>query len=183
MGFGSRLQSIVLNLIHKERVETDLDAEIRAYVEATTDEKIAAGMAPSEAHRRALAEIGGIEPVKQAVRDYRSGTAIELIWQDVRYGLRQLRRNPAFAWTAVITLALGIGATTAIFSAVYALLLRPLPYQGADRLMFIYQLTKYGDMAALANQDFFAAQSALRSFESVAGFLDYGDENLTSAGA
>jgi predicted permease len=121
--------------------------------------------------------------VKQAVRNGRAGALAESLAQDVCYGLRQLRRNPAFTWTAVITLGLGIGATAAIFSAVYALLLRPLPYPGSDRLMFIYQLTKNGDEDALANQDFFAAQSALRSFESVAGYLDYGDENLTGVGA
>jgi len=103
--------------------------------------------------------------------------------QDLRYGLRQLRRNPAFTVTAVITLGLGIGATTAIFSAVYALLLRPLTYPGSDRLMFVYQHTKFADMDALINQDFFAAQSALRSFESVAGYLALFDENLTGAGA
>jgi hypothetical protein len=113
----------------------------------------------------------------------RASIVLKSLVQDVRYGLRQMRRNPAFTSTALITLALGIGATTAIFSAVYALLLRPLPYSGSDRLMFIYQLNKNGDMAALANQDFFAAQSALRSFESVAGFLDYGDENLIGVGS
>jgi hypothetical protein len=90
-----------------------------------------------------------------------------------------LRHYPAYSSTAILTLALGIGATTAIFSAVYGLLLRPLTYPGSDRLMFIYQHTKYDDMSALINPDFMAAQGALRSFESVAGYLDYGDQNLT----
>ena len=115
--------------------------------------------------------------------DQHAGTALKSVVQDIRYGLRQMRRNPVFTWTAVVTLGLGIGATAAIFSAVYALLLRPLPYPASDRLMFIYEHTKYDDMSALLNQDFFAAQSALKSFESVAGYLDYGDENLTGAGA
>ena len=79
----------------------------------------------SEARRTALAELGGMEQVKQAVREHRAGTGIELLGQDVRYALRQLRRNRGFTLTAVITLGLGIGATTAIFSAVYSLLLRP----------------------------------------------------------
>jgi predicted permease len=121
--------------------------------------------------------------VIQAVCDRRAMTAGESVVQDVRYGLRQMWRNPAFTWTAILTLALGIGATASIFSAVYALLLRPLPYPGSDRLMFIYQHTKYDDMDALLNQDFFAAQPALKSFSSVAGYLDPGDENLTGAGA
>jgi putative ABC transport system permease protein len=179
----SRVRFALSNLLHKQQVESDLDAEIRSYVDAVTDEKMASGLAHDEARRRALAESGGMEQVKQAVRNGRAGTFVESVWQDVRYALRQLRRNPAFTWTAVVTLGLGIGATTAIFSAVYALLIHPLPYPGSDRLMFIYQHTKYDDMAALINQDFIAAQSALRSFESVAGYLDYGDQNLTGVGA
>jgi predicted permease len=179
----SPLTSALRNLFRKGHVESDLDEEIQSFVDAVTEEKIAAGLTPAEARRRALAESGGMEQVKQAVRNGRAGALAESLAQDVCYGLRQLRRNPAFTWTAVITLGLGIGATAAIFSAVYALLLRPLPYPGSDRLMFIYQLTKNGDEDALANQDFFAAQSALRSFESVAGYLDYGDENLTGVGA
>jgi predicted permease len=179
----SRIKSALRNLLHKREVESELDDEIASYVAAVTEENIAAGLAPQEARRRALAECGGTEHVKQAVRDSRAGVLAESLHQDLRFGVRQLRRNPAFAWTAILTLALGVGATTAIFSAVYALLLRPLPYPEPDRLMFIYEHTKYDDVAALANQDFFAAQSALRSFESVAGYLDYGDENLTGAGA
>ena len=179
----SHIKSALRNLLHTRQVESELNDEIASYVGAVTDEKIAAGLPPEEARRRALAECGGTEHVKQAVRNGRAGAFAESLRQDLRFGVRQLRRNPAFAWTAIITLALGIGATTAIFSAVYALLLRPLPYQGSDRLMFIYQHTKYDDMSALLNQDFIAAQSALRSFESVAGYLDYGDENLTGVGA
>jgi predicted permease len=179
----SHIRAAFRNLLHTQQVESELDDEIASYVAAATKENITAGLAPQEARRRALAECGGTEHVKQAVRNSRAGAFAESLRQDIRFGIRQLRRNPAFAWTTIITLALGIGATTAIFSAVYALLLRPLPYPNSDRLMFIYQHTKYDDMSALLNQDFFAAQSALRSFESVAGCLDYGDENLTGADA
>ncbi len=179
----SHIKSALRNLLHKQQVESELDDEIASYVAAVTDEKIASGLAPEEARRRALAECGGTEQVKQAVRNSRAGALAESLHQDIRFGIRQLRRNRAYSLTAILTLALGIGATTAIFSAVYALLLRPLPYSGSDRLMFIYQHTKYDDMSPLLNQDFFAAQGALRSFESVAGYLDYGNENLTSAGA
>jgi predicted permease len=179
----SHIQSALLNLLHKQQIESELDDEIQSYIATVTDEKIAAGLTPAEARRSALVESGGTEHVKQAVRNSRAGTLAESLWQDIRFGIRQLRRNPAFSWTAVLTLALGIGATTAIFSAVYALLLRPLPYPGSDRLMFIYQHTKYDDKSALLNQDFSAAQSALRSFESVAGYLGPSDENLTGTGA
>ncbi len=182
----SHIKSAFRNPLHKQQVESELDDEIASYVAAVTDENIAAGLAPEEARHRALVECGGTEHVKQAVRNGRAGALAESLRQDIRFGIRQLRRNPAYSSTAILTLALGIGATTAIFSAVYALLLRPLTYSGSDRLMFIYQHTKYDkddDISALINQDFVAAQSDLRSFESVAGYLDYGDQSLTGVGA
>jgi putative ABC transport system permease protein len=179
----SHIKAAFRNLLHTQQVERELDDEIANYVAAVTEENIAAGLTPQEARRRALAECGGTEHVKQAVRNSRAGAFTESLGQDIRFGIRQLRRNPAYSLTAIITLALGIGATTAIFSAVYALLLRPLPYPGSDRLMFIYQHTRVDDMSALFNQDFVAAQTALRSFESVAGYLGPNDENLTGVGA
>ena len=184
MGMGRRLASMLRMLLRKERVEAELDEEVRSYVAAVADEKIENGMHPTEARRQALAESGGLEQVKQAVRDQRASTFAESVIQDVRYGLRQLRRNPAFAWTAAITLGLGIGATTAIFSAVYALLIRPLPYPDADRLMVISEAyPKRGEFHdALISPDFVAAQSSLKSFESVAGFAVTGDMNLTGMG-
>ena len=180
----SRIRFTLRNLLGRQEVETDLDAEIRSYVDVVTDEKIASGLSPDEARRRALAESGGMEQVKQAVRNQRAGMFAESLGQDLRYGLRQLQRNPAFTWTAVITLGLAIGATTAIFSAVYALLLRPLPYPGANRLMHIAQTwPKQGaDSIPMISADFVAAQSALKSFQSFAGFVDMGDRNLTGAG-
>src|ERR1700728_3024234 len=137
MRLWARLKSLSRNLFRRQQVESQLDEELRGYADLIADEKIAAGIPPSEARRTTLAELGGIEQVKQSVRDHRTGTGLALLWQDVRYALRQLRRNRAFTLTAVITLGLGIGATTAIFSAVYALLLRPLPYPNAGRLVFI----------------------------------------------
>lgn len=179
----SHIKATFRNLLHTQQVESELDNEIASYVAAVTDEKIAEGLAPEEARRRALAECGGTEHVKQAVRNSRAGALADSLRQDIRFGIRQLRRNPAYSSSAILTLALGIGATTAIFSAVYALLLQPPTYPDSDRLMFIYQHTKYDDMSALLNQDFVAAQSLLRSFESVAGYLDYGDQNLIGVGA
>jgi predicted permease len=179
-----RFISVLRNLFRGPQVEKRLDEELRAYIEMVTDERIAAGMSTAEARRSAMADFGGIEQVKQAVRNQRASTAAESVIQDICYGLRQLRRNPAFAWTAVITLGLGIGATTAIFSAVYALLIRPLPYPDTARLMEISDTDpKQGAYGGpLLSPDFVAAQSSLRSFESVAGSTDRGDENLTGTG-
>jgi hypothetical protein len=137
MQIWSRLKNLSRNLLRKRQVENQLDEELRAYADLISDEKVAAGIPASEARRTTLADLGGIEQVKQSVRDRRIGATLELLCQDVRYALRQLRRNRAFALTAVLTLGLGIGATSAIFSAVYALMLRPLPYPDASRLMYV----------------------------------------------
>jgi predicted permease len=188
MRIGSRLTSALRTLLHKQRVETELDMEIRSYVDAVADEKMESGISPTEARRQALAECGGLEQVKQAVRDQRASTTVESVMQDIRYGLRQMRHNPAFTWTAVITLGLGIGATTAIFSAVYALLIRPLPYPGSSRLMEISVAWPKENGGPLVSPDFVAAQSSLKSFSSVAGYVfnkyhGYsGDQNLTGKG-
>jgi hypothetical protein len=96
MGLRSRIANGIRNLLHKQQAESQLDDEVRAYVDMITDERTAAGMSPSEARRTALADFGGVEQVKQAVRDRRTGAGIELLWYDVRFGLRQLRKSPGF---------------------------------------------------------------------------------------
>jgi hypothetical protein len=94
MSGWSRMRAVLVRLAHRQRTEADLDAEVRACAEMLADEKMADGMPVVEARRRALAELGGVELVKQAVRDERSGTGMERLWQDARFGLRQLRRSP-----------------------------------------------------------------------------------------
>src|SRR5215475_6041982 len=140
MGFALRLGSIFRNLLHKEQVESDLDAEIRAYAEAVTDEKIAAGMRASEARRTALAEIGGIESLKQSVRNHQAGTTIDALFQDHRFAVRTISRNYRFAIVVSLTLALGIGATTLVFDAIDSVLLHPFPYRNSARLATFYIL-------------------------------------------
>ena len=138
MGFWSHIRSALRNLFRKPQVESQLDDEVRAYVEMMADEKIAAGMSASEARRTALVEFGGVEQVKQAVRDERTGARVELLWQELRYGARQLWRNPGFTLTVILTLALSIGANTAIFSIVNALMLKSLPYSHPERMSVIF---------------------------------------------
>ena len=131
----SRLKAAVFNLLRKEHVEAELDAEIHAYVQGVADELIAAGVEAGEAQRRACAEAGCIEQVKQSVRDHRAGAGFELFWRDVLYGMRQLGRNPTLTITVILTLALGIGANTTIFSVAW----RPMRYEQAERLRMVWE--------------------------------------------
>jgi putative ABC transport system permease protein len=129
--------SLFRNLFRKEGVDKLLDEELRSSLEILAQEKIQEGMDPGEARRQARIELGGMEQVKMKVREVRFGTTLETIWQDLCYGLRMLRKNPGFTTVAILTLALGIGANTAIFSVLHAVLLRPLPVEDQERVVQI----------------------------------------------
>jgi putative ABC transport system permease protein len=180
MNLWSRLKSTFRNLFGKSRVENQLDEEVRAYVGMITDERIAAGMSASEARRTALIEAEGMEQVKQAVRDHRAGARLELFWQDARFGLRQLWQNPGFTVSAIAALALGIGANTAIFSVVNTVLLKPLTYPNADRMVnFLVPSTGIAsDLHSIPEFHFLQRQTNL--FKEVVAFDNAGPGfNLT----
>ncbi|HET9360716.1 MAG TPA: ABC transporter permease [Vicinamibacterales bacterium] len=120
----SRLWSLWRNLWRKEQVERDLDDEMRATLDLLAEEKVRAGHAPDDARRIASLELGGVESVKQQVRDARRGAVLDTVVRDVRHAARLLWRNPLFTLTAALSLAIGIGATTAIFTVANGLLLR-----------------------------------------------------------
>jgi putative ABC transport system permease protein len=137
MRWHYKLPLRVRSLFRKADVEKELSEELRFHLEKLIEEMIARGMKPEQARCAALRELGGTEQIKEECRDMRRVNHLENLMQDVRCGLRQLRRRPGFAAVAVFTLALGIGANTAIFSAVYAVLLKPLPFQDPDRLVCV----------------------------------------------
>jgi predicted permease len=128
-------------LFRRKKVEAELDEELRFHVEQQAGKYVQSGMTAEEAARRARIELGGMEQTKEECREARGVSFIETIIRDMRYGLRQLRRNPGFAVVAVLTLSLGIGANTAIFSVVDAALLHPLPYPNSGRIVEIYRTT------------------------------------------
>lgn len=132
------------NLRHRERVERELDDEMKATLDLLIDEKIAAGLSPQDARRRSLIELGGIEPIKERVRDIRSGMLMDTLLQDVKYAVRQIRRTPGFAAAAILTLAVGIGANTAMFTMLNAIVLKRLPIERPDELVAIAPLNSRG---------------------------------------
>src|SRR5262245_42648995 len=133
-----RTKSFLRNLFLTRRIEQDLDLEVRSHLQLLIDENLHAGMSRQEADRSARIELGGAEQVKQQVRERRLGESLHSWITDFRFGARQLYKNPGFTLTVVLTLALSVGATTAIFSLVNALLLKGLPYAHPERMGTIY---------------------------------------------
>ncbi len=126
-------------LARRRRRESEMDRELRLHLELETEANLGTGLSPAEASRRARASFGGVEAIKEECREATGALAFESFLQDLRIGLRLITRSPGFSAVAVLTLALGIGGTTAIFSLVDGVLLRPLPYPHAERLAFVYE--------------------------------------------
>jgi putative ABC transport system permease protein len=158
-------------LMQRNKSESELSEELKAYVQDAAEAKVRAGATPEEALRSARLEVGGMETVKHQVRAVGWEFVLEVFVQDVRYGLRMLLKSPLFTTVALTTIAIGIGANTAMFSLVDAILLRPLPYPNPQRLIVV-GTNQLGEstMSPMGTADFLAWRDRQQSFEQVALF-------------
>src|SRR5262249_31520305 len=151
-------------LFFKSKMEEELDEEVRFHLEREIEENIARGMSPEEARFAALRSFGGVERVKEESRDERGIRLLNDVWQDLRYGARMLVKQPGFTLIAVLTLALGIGVNTALFTVFDAFMLKPLPVKDPDSLVSFSGVDRNGGR---------------RQLFSYLDYLDYRDRNTT----
>ncbi|HEV8541186.1 MAG TPA: ABC transporter permease [Verrucomicrobiae bacterium] len=137
--FAKRVRSRIAAVFRKEKLDAEMEEELRAHLEMRTDLNRNAGMTPEQARLAALRQFGWVESIKEACREERGLTWVEHIAKDLRFGARMLGKHRGFTAIVILTLALGIGANTAIFSVVNAVLLRPLPYPDPDRLVMLWE--------------------------------------------
>ncbi len=174
-----RIAGGVRALFRKAQAEREMDEELRGYLDAAAKDKMQNAMTPEEARRAARVEIGSLEAVKDEIRSAGWESVLETVWQDLRYGAHQLRRNSGFTIAAVLTLALGIGATTAIFSVVETVLLHSPPYQAPDRLVALNERSPQGEESELSAGDFADLHDQSRAFQGMAAYTLWEFHTLT----
>jgi putative ABC transport system permease protein len=171
-------------LVRSDAVDHELDEELQAHLDHLIEENLAAGMPPGEARDAARRAFGGVPQIAEACRDARGLTLLTTLLQDIRYGVRLMARTPAFAAAAILTVALGVGATTAMFSIVYGVVLKPLPYRDPDRLVNIWSAAPKKGLprayVGMANVYDFKARNHV--FEDIAALRAVANFNLTGQG-
>ena len=172
MTLWSRIRSWACAILGRARMESEMDAELRFHIEARAEDLVRGGIERPEALRCARIEFGGVERAKEECRDARGTSFVESLIQDLRYGLRMLRKNPGFTAVAVLTLALGIGANTAIFSISDAFIHKPLPFPHLDRLTDLSETEPAltDEPRGISPANFLDWRSQARSYENVSAW-------------
>ena len=183
MPFLHRISALSRNLFRKKNVEADLDDEIRSYQQLLEDEKTNSGRPARAMRREALLELGGAEQIKENVRDMRLGASLDSLAAELRQSFRGLRRNPGLTILGTTMVALGTGASIAVFSIFQSALLKPLPFRDVNRVVNLWE-TRHDrgiDQASFADANFWDVRAQAHSFEDVAEY-HYGESNLTGRG-
>ena len=175
------------SFFHKPQLDRELDAEMAAHLELAIEENLQRGMSPEEARRQALIGFGGTEQAKEHHRETRSLPVLEILSQDLRYTMRTLRRDRAFALIAILILALGIGANIAVFSVVNTLLLRPLPFPDSQQLVWLAGLHGKGGLSAITYnvglyEEFRRHNESFQEITSFQTFWGSSEYNMTGHG-
>jgi putative ABC transport system permease protein len=173
---ANRLITLLRNLFGRKQADRDLNAEIDAHVQLLAEEHATRGMSPDAARRAAVLEIGGTEQVRAEVREARTGILPEQLWQDLRYGIRMLRKAPGFAALAIITLALGIGANTAMFSVIDGVLLQKPPFKDPAHVLVVLQKQPNGNSNLFSTPDYLEWKRQSSPISQMAAFV--GDSHI-----
>ncbi|HJW99799.1 MAG TPA: ABC transporter permease [Terriglobales bacterium] len=172
------LLSRVSGVFGRDRRDSELRAELESHVQMHTEDYVRSGMSPEEARRQALLKLGGVEQITEVYREQRGLPLLETLLQDLRFAVRTMQKNLGFTSIAVLTLALGIGVNTALFSVVNGVILNPLPYPHPDQLVIIYSKVPQFEHASVSYPNYLDWEKRSRSFSSIAAFRD-DDWNLT----
>jgi predicted permease len=184
MRLRQELSFIIRRLVHRRRAERELDEEIRAHLEMEIERNIADGMSPEDARLAARRTFGSVALATEDSRAMWGLASLEILWQDLRYGARMLLKHKGFTLVAILTLALGIGANTAVFSVINAVLIRSLPFAEADQLVMIWETQPDVRGPVGTYPDFQDWRAQARSFQGMAAFSNkrYGRAELTGQG-
>src|SRR5436853_3778339 len=186
------LRALLLRLVAlftRERHDDDFARELDAHLEMHIEDNLRRGLSPQQARREALMKLGGVTQTKEIYRERRGVRLLENAWRDLRFAARMLRKNLAFTAVAVLVMALGIGASTAIFSVVYGVLLRPLPYPQPDKILRLWELNDKGHSSNFTEPNFVDLRNTSQSLEGLAEYysslltVKAGNEPTRTSGA
>ena len=182
MALYRRVNIFCRNLFRRESIEQDLDDELRSFVDLLADDKARTGTPPEDARRSALLQVEGVEQVKEATRDARTGALVEAVLRDLRYGLRVLLKKPGFFVIISSTLGLGIGAATTLFSVVESQLWRRLPFKEPDRLVAVWEQNEKRTWrrTPVSAANFVDLQQRARTFDSLAAMQWSSQRNFSA---